>query len=149
MIEPPPLTPGSPAPATSLTASDGSVVELPLVWERGGVVLAFYPGNHTPMCDRQLQEMKDEFARYRAAGLTLFGVNPASVDDHRAYAASLGLPFLLLSDPGLVAAQAWHAASPLGDQVTRTVYRVDHSGTVRFGARGMPGADIILEALEA
>ena len=149
MIEPPPLAPGTPAPATTLVASDGTTVELARIWERGGVVLAFYPGNHTPMCDRQLREMKDEFARYRAAGLTLFGVNPASVDDHREYAASLGLPYLLLSDPGLAAARAWHAASPLGDQVTRTVYRVDRSGTVRFGARGMPGADIILEALEA
>ena len=149
MIEAPLLAPGSPAPATTLTASDGSVVVLARVWAQGGVVLAFYPGNHTPMCDRQLQEMKDEYARYRSAGLTLFGVNPALVDDHREYAASLGLPFLLLSDPGLAAAQAWHAASPPGDQVTRTVYRVDRSGIVRFGARGMPGADIILEALEA
>jgi peroxiredoxin len=101
------------------------------------------------MCDRQLQEMKDEFAHYRTAGLTLFGINPASVDDHREYAASLGLPFLLLSDPGLTAAREWHAASPTGDQVTRTVYLVDRSGLVRFGARGMPGADIILEVLEA
>jgi peroxiredoxin len=149
MLEPPPLAPGTAAPDATLAASDGTTVSLARAWERGGVVLAFYPGNHTPMCDRQLQELKDEFARYRSAGLTLFGVNPAPVADHREYAASLGLPFLLLSDPGLIAAQAWHAASPLGDQVTRTVYRVDRSGTVRFSARGMPGADIILEALEA
>ena len=143
-----PLPPGSHAPPTTLTASDGSTVDLAKAWRRGGVVLAFYPGNHTPMCDRQLREMKDEIARYRAAGLACFGVNPASADEHREYAASLGLPFPLLSDPGLAAAQAWRAASPLGDQVTRTVYRVDQDGVIRFAARGMPNADIILEALE-
>ena len=143
-----PLPPGTPAPRTVLTASDGSTVDLARVCERGGVVLAFYPGNHTPMCDRQLREMKDEIARYREAGVACFGVNPASVDEHREYAASLGLPFLLLADPGLAAAQAWRAASPLGDQVTRTVYRVDRDGVIRFAARGMPNADIILEALE-
>ena len=143
-----PLPPGTPAPRTVLTASDGSTVDLARVCERGGVVLAFYPGNHTPMCDRQLREMKDEIARYRAAGIACFGVNPASVDEHREYAASLELPFLLLSDPGLAAAQAWRAASPLGDQVTRTVYRVDRDGVIRFAARGMPNAEIILEALE-
>lgn len=143
-----PLPVGSAAPRTALLASDGSRVDLARVWEQGGVLLAFYPGNHTPMCDRQLQELKDEIERYRAAGVTPYGVNPGGVDDHREYAASLGLPYLLLSDPGLVAAQAWRAASPLGDQVTRTVYLVDRHGIIRFGARGMPGAEITLEALE-
>jgi peroxiredoxin Q/BCP len=123
-------------------------VELARVWERGGVLLAFYPGNHTPMCDRQLRELADETDRYRSAGIIPFGVNPGSVEEHREYAESLGLPYLLLSDPGLAAAQAWQAASPLGDQVTRTVYLVDRLGIIRFGARGMPGAEITLEALE-
>jgi peroxiredoxin Q/BCP len=136
------------APTTVLTASDGSRVDLTPVWEQGGVVLAFYPGNHTEMCDRQLRELKDQIDRYRALGITPYGVNPGGVESHREYAASLGLPFLLLSDPGCAAAKAWRAASPLGDQVTRTVYRVDRTGIVRFGARGMPGADIVLEGLE-
>ena len=55
-----PLPIGTPAPRTTLFASDGSRVDLARVWEQGGVLLAFYPGNHTPMCDRQLREMKDE-----------------------------------------------------------------------------------------
>ena len=143
-----PLPPGAHAPATTLQASDGSTVDLARVWEQGGVLLAFYPGNHTPMCDRQLREIADQIARYRAAGVTPFGVNPGGVEAHREYAASLGLPFLLLSDPGLAAAKRWHAASPLGDQVDRTVYLVDRQGIIRFGARGMPGAEITLEALE-
>jgi peroxiredoxin Q/BCP len=143
-----PLPPGTAAPRSVLVASDGSTIELARVWEQGGVVLAFYPGNHTPMCDRQLRELKDEFARFQALGISVFGVNPAPVDDQREYAASLGLPFLLLSDPGLQVAKAWCAVAPLGDQITRTVYRVDAEGVVRFGARGMPGADITLEGLE-
>lgn len=147
MVEDPHST-GTPAPDTVLVASDGSTVDLSRVWEQGGVVLAFYPGNHTPMCDRQLREMKDEIERYRALGITTFGVNPGSADDHREYAASLDLPYLLLSDPGLVAAKAWRAVAPTGDQVTRTVYRVDRNGIIRFAARGMPNAEIILEGLE-
>ena len=143
-----PLPVGTPAPPTTLDASDGSTVDLARVWERGGVVLAFYPGNHTEMCDRQLRELKDQIDRYRAQGITPFGVNPAGVEAHRDYAVALGLPFLLLSDPGCAAAKAWHATSPLGDQVTRTVYRVDRAGIIRFGVRGMPGADIVLEGLE-
>lgn len=143
-----PLPIGTAAPNTTLLASDGSTVELARVWEQGGVLLAFYPGNHTPMCDRQLRELTDEIDRYRTAGVTPFGVNPGTVDEHREYAASLGLPYLLLSDPGLLAARAWRAASPLGDQVVRTVYLVDRLGIIRFGARGMPGAEITLEALE-
>src|SRR5262245_14691981 len=102
-----PLSVGTTAPRTVLRASDGTEVDLTRVREQGGVMLAFYPGNHTPMCDRQLREMKDEIAKYRGAGITPFGVNPATVDDHREYAASLELPFLLLSDPGLAAAKQW------------------------------------------
>lgn len=148
MIEAPPLAPGTPAPDLRLTASDGSTVVLADVLARGGAVLIFYPGNHTPGCDRQLRAAKDEIARYQGAGVVPYGINPASVEEHREYAASLELPFLLLSDPGLAVARRWQAVSPLGDQVTRTVYLVDRTGTIRFGARGMPGADITLEALE-
>jgi thioredoxin-dependent peroxiredoxin len=148
MLEPPLLPAGTRAPELTLTASDGSVVRLAHALERGGVLLAFYPGNHTPMCDRQLRELKDEIARYRGVGVTPFGVNPASVEEHREYAASLGLPYLLLSDPGLTAATAWHAAAPDGAQVTRTVYVVDRDGTIRFSARGMPNAEITLESFE-
>jgi peroxiredoxin Q/BCP len=148
MLEAPPLTPGTRAPDAALAASDGSTVTLSDAWRRGGVVLIFYPGNNTPGCDRQLRELKDEFARFQALGISAFGVNPASAEEHRAYAAALELPFLLLSDPGLRLASAWNAVAPLGDQITRTVYRVDADGIVRFGARGMPGADITLEGLE-
>lgn len=148
MIEAAPLALGTLGPDFTLAASDGTSVVLSEVLRKGGAVLVFYPGNHTPGCDRQLRALKDEMDRYRDAGVVPFGVNPASVDEHREYAATLGLPFLLLSDPGLHVAKAWHATTPLDDQVFRTVYLVDRDGTVRFAAHGMPGADIVLETLE-
>jgi peroxiredoxin Q/BCP len=148
MIEAPPLAPGTTGPAFTLQASDGSTVVLAEVLAKGGAVLIFYPGNNTPGCDRQLRAVKDEISRYEAAGVVPYGINPASVAEHREYAASLGLPFLLLSDPGLRAAKAWHATTPLDDQVFRTVYLVDRDGTVLFSAHGMPDATITLEALE-
>ena len=132
MLEAPPLAPGTRAPDFTLAASDGSTVT----------------GNHTPGCDRQLRALTDEVDRYRVVGIHPFGVNPASVADHRAYAEALGLPFRLLSDPGLVVARRWQAVTPLEDQVLRTVYLVDRDGIIRFAARGMPGADITLEAFE-
>ena len=92
--------------------------------------------------------MRDEIERYRGAGVTPFGINPAAPADHAAYAASLRLPFLLLSDPGLVVARRWQALIPTGEEIDRTVYLVDQDGTIRFSARGMPGADISLEGLE-
>ncbi len=148
MIEAPPLAPGTRAPDFTLAASDGSTVTLSTALQAGGVLLVFYPGNNTPGCDRQLRALTDEVGRYHTAGIHPFGVNPASVADHRAYAAALGLPFPLLSDPGLVVARRWQAVTPLEDQVLRTVYLVDRDGIIRFAARGMPGADITLEAFE-
>jgi peroxiredoxin Q/BCP len=148
VIEAPPLPTGTPAPPFALQASDGSTIVLAEVLAKGGAALIFYPGNNTPGCDRQLRAVKDEIERYRAAGVLPLGINPAPVEEHRSYAASLGLPFLLLSDPGLQVAKAWHATTPLDDQVFRTVYLVDHDGIIRFSAHGMPDAAITLEALE-
>ena len=43
--------------------------------------------------------MRDEIQTYTDHDIRPFGVNPASVERHAAYAAKLGLPFPLLSDP--------------------------------------------------
>lgn len=92
--------------------------------------------------------MRDDFERYRRAGVRPFGVNPAAPAAHRDYAARLGLPFLLLSDPGLAVARAYHAVRPGGERVDRSVYRIERDGAVRLGLRGSPGADQLLEGLE-
>ena len=91
--------------------------------------------------------MRDELTRYHASGVRPFGVNPASVASHRAYAAHLGLPFPLLSDAGRAISRAYGALRPGGLGIARSVVLVGRDGIVRFAAAGAPGADISLENL--
>ena len=88
--------------------------------------------------------MRDEIEQYRQYGVRPFGINPAAPERHAAYAAKLGLPFTLLSDPGLTASRAYGAATMLRT-ISRSVYLIDRGGAILFASRGAPGADIILE----
>ncbi len=91
--------------------------------------------------------MRDEIEQYRQKQVQPFGINPATPEQHAAYADKLGLPFPLLSDPGLTIARAYGAANMLR-MISRSVVLVDRDGTVLFSSPGSPGADISLEKLE-
>ncbi|HEV2290726.1 MAG TPA: peroxiredoxin family protein [Gemmatimonadales bacterium] len=142
-----PLARGERAPDFAAPASDGRTVRLSEVLAGHRALVVFYPGNDTPGCDRQLSMLRDEVAAYERAGVRPLGVNPAPVAAHADYAARLGLPFPLLSDPDRAIARAYRALRPGGERIDRTVYLIDRDGTVRFGARGAPGAEITLEDL--
>lgn len=90
--------------------------------------------------------MRDEIGQYRQNDVRPFGVNPASVDQHAAYADKLGLPFPLLSDPDRAIARAYHVLN-LTRGISRSVYLIDRGGTILFSAPGAPGADVSLESL--
>ena len=90
--------------------------------------------------------MRDEIGQYQLQDVRPFGVNPASVEQHAAYARKLGLPFPLLSDPGRQIATAYHAVNPMRG-ISRSVYLIDRGGIIRFSASGAPGADVSLESL--
>jgi len=91
--------------------------------------------------------VRDELARFRAADVQPFGVNPAPPAVHAEYARRLGLPFPLLSDPDLAVCRRYGAVVPAGDRVSRAVYLIDRDGTVRFARYGSPPADVVLDSL--
>lgn len=72
-------------------------------------------------------------------------MNPASAASHAGYAKRLGLPFPLLSDPGLGISRAYGATRPDGTGISRSVVLVDREGTVGYSQAGAPGAEIVLE----
>ena len=93
--------------------------------------------------------MRDEIGQYQASGVRPFGINPAPPASHAAYAEDLGLPFTLLSDPGLEVSRAYGALRPDGAGIARSVCLVDRDGRVRYSQAGAPGAEIILESLRS
>ncbi len=91
--------------------------------------------------------MRDEIQIYTEHDIQPFGVNPAPAKSHGAYAAKLGLPFPLLSDPGLKISSEYGTLKPDASGIARSVCLIDRDGRVLYSQAGAPGASIVLESL--
>jgi peroxiredoxin len=91
--------------------------------------------------------VRDEIQSYIEHDIRPFGVNPASVKNHAAYAARLGLPFPLLSDAGLEISRAYESLKPDGTGIARSVCLIDRDGRVLYSQAGAPGANVVLESV--
>jgi len=83
-------------------------------------------------------------AKFQAANIQPFGVNPAGVEGHAGYVRKLGFNFPLLSDPDRAIARAYHALKDDGKGIQRTVYLVSQAGKIAFAQRGAPPVEEIV-----
>jgi peroxiredoxin len=91
--------------------------------------------------------VRDEIQTYTEHDIRPFGVNPASVKSHAAYAERLKLPFPLLTDPGLEISRAYGTLKPDGTGIARSVCLIERDGKVLYSQAGAPGVEIVLESL--
>jgi peroxiredoxin Q/BCP len=112
-------------------------------------VLMFYPADNTPGCTKQLCTARDDFDKYEAAGVAVFGVNPGSAAKHKEFSERHGMRTPLLVDDGGRMSRAYDALMPIPllTLVNRTVVGIDRDGIVRFYQRGMPSTADILAAM--
>lgn len=138
-----PLPVGSVAPDFEALDETGLSVRLSAL--RGQpVLLVFYPADGTPVCRKQLCEIRDSWDAFEVANVRVFGVNPAGAESHRRFAAGNRFPFPILVDSGQKIARLYRAN---GLFVKRTVVLIDASGTIAFAERGLPSSATILHAL--
>ena len=109
--------------------------ELNLAWYRGRkkVVLAFYPGDWTPVCATQIPELQGVEERFEQLNCQILAISVDSIPSHRAWAKSLGGPsFPLMSDyfPHGEVARKYGILNKRG-YAERTVFVVDLKGTIR------------------
>ena len=96
-----------------------------------GVILAFYPGDFTPVCTKQFCSYRDDGGRIEALGMPMVGISPQSVSSHERFAEGHGLTVPLLSDPGKKVARKYGVLGP-GGFIRRAIFLVDPAGTVRY-----------------
>jgi thioredoxin-dependent peroxiredoxin len=145
------LQTGTQAPDFDLEDENGNRVRLADFRGKSAVVLMFYPADETPGCTKQLCAARDDYDRYQAAGVAVFGVNPGSAKAHKKFVERHNLRTPLLLDRGGHVGRAYDALYPipLATIVNRTVAGIDRDGVVRFYQRGMPSTSTILEAMGA
>jgi thioredoxin-dependent peroxiredoxin len=96
-----------------------------------GVILAFYPGDFTPVCTKQFCSYRDDGDRIEALGMPMVGISPQSVSSHERFADQNGLTVPLLSDPEKKVARRYGVVGP-GGFIRRAIFLVDSAGTVRY-----------------
>jgi peroxiredoxin Q/BCP len=121
---------GARAPEFELPGTSGRTYKLS-DYDGSGVILAFYPGDFTPVCTKQFCSYRDDGDRIEALGVQMLGISPQSVDSHERFADRHGLPIPLLSDPDKRVARAYGVVGP-GGFIRRSVFLIDGDGIVRY-----------------
>jgi peroxiredoxin Q/BCP len=119
---------GTTAPDFVALAHDGSHVALSELRGRT-VILFFYTKDDTPLATREAIDFRDAALKLRQQGIQIIGVSTDAPEAHREFAASLRLPFPLLSDPNGNLARAFGVPFQYGLDDRRT-FVIGPSGTI-------------------
>lgn len=117
------------------------------------VVLAFYPGDNTAVCTKQLCSYNDQIDDFSGVGAQVLGISAQGVESHDRFSGKHGFNFPLLADVDKAVSRQYGVFGPLG-LARRSVFVVDGSGIVRYAHRGWIGvtyrpAEELLEALKS
>jgi peroxiredoxin Q/BCP len=95
------------------------------------LVLAFYPGDFTPVCTRQFCSYRDAADRLDELDAEVLGISPQSLDSHERFRSKYALTVPLLADPDRTMIRAYGVLGP-GGLVRRSIFIVDPTGVVRY-----------------
>lgn len=126
-------TPGQPAPQFSLPGIEGGVRRTFTLSAAEGtsLVLAFYPGDDTLVCTRQLCSYQDDLTRLAGLRTQVWGISSQDVESHERFATKRALTFPLLADTDHAVQKLYGVSGPFG-HTKRSVFVIDPTGVVRW-----------------
>ena len=137
---------GTKAPDFTLPDQNGDLHSLS-VYRGKKVILYFYPKDNTPGCTKQACGFAERYPQFIEKGAVVLGISKDSVASHKKFEEKYGLPFTILSDPELVAIQAydvWQEKKNYGKTymgVVRTTYLIDEEGKIAKAFDKIKAAD--------
>ena len=137
---------GTKAPDFTLPDQNGNMHSLS-EYRGKKVILYFYPKDNTPGCTKQACGFAERFPQFTEKGAVVLGISKDSVASHKKFEEKYGLPFTILSDPELVAIQAydvWQEKKNYGKTymgVVRTTYLIDEEGKIAKAFDKVKAAD--------
>lgn len=149
------LTEGTKAPDFTLQDKDGNFISLSDFTGKK-VVLYFYPKDNTSGCTRQACAFANRYDTFTLSNIIVVGISKDNTASHQKFAEKNNLPFILLSDPELIAIKAYdvlkqkNTAGKTTMGIVRSTYIIDEKGIIE---KAMPkvkpdtNADEILEYL--
>ncbi|MBF1284493.1 MAG: thioredoxin-dependent thiol peroxidase [Oribacterium parvum] len=137
---------GTKAPDFTLPDQNGDLHSLS-EYRGKRVILYFYPKDNTPGCTKQACGFAERYPQFIEKGAVVLGISKDSVASHKKFEEKYGLPFTILSDPELVAIQAydvWQEKKNYGKTymgVVRTTYLIDEEGKIAKAFDKVKAAD--------
>lgn len=134
---------GDEAPDLKLPGTDGTDEghrDYALSDYRGDVVvLAFYPGDNTPVCTKQLNTYTSEIDQFREVDAQILAISPQTVESHDGFIlAQGGFAFPLLADTDKAVGRLYGVLGPVGFY-RRSVFVIDAQGVLRYCHRAVAG----------
>ena len=127
---------GDVAPNFTLKDKNGAPISLS-DFKGKKVVLYFYPKDNTPGCTRQACAFATSYGEFLKRNIEVIGISRDNVASHEKFAQKHGLPFILLSDPELLAINAYGVwqekklCGKVGFGVVRTTFIIDEEGKIQ------------------
>lgn len=103
------------------------------------LVLAFYPGDDTSVCTKQLCSYSSGLETFTDCGADVWAISPQSVDSHESFARKYELRMPLLADTERSVARAFGVAAP-GIGLRRAVFLIAADGTLHWKHVALFGA---------
>ncbi|AFY60268.1 peroxiredoxin [Synechococcus sp. PCC 6312] len=127
-----PIKVGDPVPDISLPDAQGEIIRLRDFQGKKAIVLFFYPKSESPGCTIEACAFRDAYDVFQDLGAEVIGISDDSVAAQARFTTNQKLPFLVLSDKGNQARQAFGVPGALfGFLPGRVTYVIDQGGIVR------------------
>lgn len=103
------------------------------------LVIAFYPGDDTTVCTKQLCSYSSGLEAFTGCGADVWAVSPQSVDSHESFARKYALRMPLLADTDRALSRAFGIAAP-GIGLRRAVFVIAADATLHWKHVALFGA---------
>jgi thioredoxin-dependent peroxiredoxin len=119
-------------PGIVLAGGEAERGEYTLSAQRGKpLVLAFYPGDDTAVCTRQLCSYTSALDEFTALNATVWAISPQGLESHEQFARKHNLAFPLLADTEHAVTKQYGIG--LGSSaLRRSVFVIDSGGVLRW-----------------
>lgn len=143
------LKPGSTAPDFCAESTAGTIC-LREYLGRKNIVLIFYPGDDTPICTKQLCAVQENYAAFEQEDTVVFGINPADLSRHQAFAGKFGYRFPLIVDADESIRTLYDVGKIFGILFQqRIVYIIGKEKTILYAKKGNPPVSELLQVIRA
>ncbi|MHA2423535.1 MAG: redoxin domain-containing protein [Candidatus Thorarchaeota archaeon] len=130
------VTVGDTAPDFTLLEAPGMSITLSEELKKGPAILAFYPGDFTGGCTKELCTFRDLMTGFNEMGAQVFGISVDGIFSHAAFKKANELQFSLLSDWEKTTIRKYGIVLPdlagMKEVAKRSVFVVNRDGKIVF-----------------